>query len=142
LADPDREPRVALITVLPSPRLVTTPLLPDILLTVATVGTDELQCDVGLTSRVLPSVNVPVAASRSVVPGGTVALAVVIATETKVGGVTVKVDEPVTPAAVVAIVVWPGPTLVASPPGFVVATKGADESQTPDDVRSSLLPSV
>lgn len=59
----------------------------------------------------VPSVNVPAAASRSVVPGGMVALAVVMATDTKAGEVTVTVDEPVIPAAVAVIVVWPRLTL-------------------------------
>lgn len=43
LPDPTTVPDVALMTVLPLPVLVAIPLLPDVLLTVATVGTDELQ---------------------------------------------------------------------------------------------------
>lgn len=43
LPDPDTEPEVALITVVPLPVLVAIPLFPAVLLTVATVGADELQ---------------------------------------------------------------------------------------------------
>lgn len=41
--DPATEPEVALITLVPLPVPVAIPLLPAVLLTVATVGTDELQ---------------------------------------------------------------------------------------------------
>lgn len=43
LPDPLTVPKVALMTVLPLPVLVAIPLLPELLLTVATLGTDELQ---------------------------------------------------------------------------------------------------
>jgi hypothetical protein len=43
LLDPATLPEVAVMTVLPLPVLVATPLLPDVLLTVATLGTVELQ---------------------------------------------------------------------------------------------------
>jgi len=43
LRDPATLPEVAVITVLPLPVLVATPLIPAVLLTVATLGTDELQ---------------------------------------------------------------------------------------------------
>jgi hypothetical protein len=43
LPDPATPPEVALMTVLPLPVLVAVPLLPGVLLTVATLGTDELQ---------------------------------------------------------------------------------------------------
>ena len=43
LPDPTTEPKVALIMVAPLPVLVAIPLLPGVLLTVATNGTDELQ---------------------------------------------------------------------------------------------------
>jgi hypothetical protein len=43
LPDPATPPRVALRTVAPLPELVATPLLPGVLLTVATPGTEELQ---------------------------------------------------------------------------------------------------
>jgi hypothetical protein len=43
LPDPDTEPEVALITVVPLPVLVAIPLFPAVLLTVATVGAHELQ---------------------------------------------------------------------------------------------------
>ena len=43
LPDPATAPEVALMTVLPLPVLVAIPLLPGVLLTVATLATDELQ---------------------------------------------------------------------------------------------------
>lgn len=43
LLEPATVPEVAVITVLPLPVLVAIPLLPDVLLTVATFGTVELQ---------------------------------------------------------------------------------------------------
>ena len=42
--DPDTAPEEAEMMVVPAPVLVATPLLPGVSLTVATAGTDELQC--------------------------------------------------------------------------------------------------
>lgn len=90
----------------------------------------------------LPSLKVPVAANCSVVPSGMVGIAGVMAMETNVAGVTVKVDEPTVLAAAAVIVVWPVDALVASPLALAVATDGADELQVADVVRSSVLPSA
>jgi hypothetical protein len=43
LRDPATLPEVAVMTVLPPPVLVAIPLIPAVLLTVATLGTEELQ---------------------------------------------------------------------------------------------------
>ena len=43
LADPVTAPEVALMSVFPLPVLVANPLLPEVLLTVAKLGTEELQ---------------------------------------------------------------------------------------------------
>jgi hypothetical protein len=91
---------------------------------------------------VLPSLKVPVAANCSVVPRGMVGIAGVMAMETNVAGVTVKVDEPPMPAAVAVIVVWPVDALLACPLALDVATDGNDEFQIADVVRSSVLPSA
>ena len=93
-------------------------------------------------SCVLPSLKVPVAANCSVVPRGMVGIAGVMAIETNVAGVTVKVDEPTVLAAAAVIVVWPADALVASPLALAVATDGADELQVADVVKSSVLPSA
>ena len=59
LADPGTDPKVAVIMVLPLPRLVANPFVPGELLTVATDGADELQWAEVVTSWTLPSVKVP-----------------------------------------------------------------------------------
>ena len=59
LADPVTAPDVALIVVFPLLIVLVNPPLPGVLLTVATLGTDELQCAELVTSWVDPSVNVP-----------------------------------------------------------------------------------
>ena len=90
----------------------------------------------------LPSVKVPVAANCSVVPRAMLGITGVMAMETNVAGVTVKVDEPPMLAAAAVIVVWPGEALVASAPALALATDGAEELQVADGVRSSVLPSA
>jgi hypothetical protein len=61
LPDPLTAPEVALMTEFPLPVPVARPLVPGVLLTVATVGDDELQTTELLTFCVDPSVNVPIA---------------------------------------------------------------------------------
>jgi hypothetical protein len=65
-----------------------------------------------------------------------------MAMETRVAGVTVKVDEPPMLAAAAVMVVWPIDALVANPLVLGVATDSADEPQIADVVRSSVLPSA
>ena len=50
LAEPATAPEVAPMIVLPPPIVVTTPMVPDVLLTVATLETDELHCAELVTS--------------------------------------------------------------------------------------------
>ncbi len=61
-------PEVAVMVVVPAAMAVPRPLL---LLTVITVGTDELQMTCVVISRVDPSAYVPVAANCFTVPRGT-----------------------------------------------------------------------
>ncbi len=90
-------PNVAVIVVLPVPTLVASPLLPAVLLIVATVAVADAHVTVPVMSCVLPSVYVPVAVNCFVVPRGIVGIAGVTAIDTKAAGVTVNVVEPVKP---------------------------------------------
>jgi len=136
------DPDVAEMLELPPATLAAKPWLPGALLIVAAEALDEAHWTEPVMSCVLPSVKVPVAANCSVVPRGIVGIAGVMAMETKVAAVTVKVEEPAMPTAAAAIVVWPVEALVASPLALAVATDGADELQVADAVRSSVLPSA
>jgi hypothetical protein len=55
------EPEVAAIVVQPEAMLLARPWLPDTLLMAATLVAEELQLTEGVTSCILPSLNVPVA---------------------------------------------------------------------------------
>ncbi len=136
------EPDAAEMLELPSATLVAKPWAPGALPMVATEALDEAHWTEPVMFCVLPSVKVPVAANCCVVPRGMVGIAGVMAMETKVAGVTVKVDEPAMPAAAAAIMVWPVEALAASPLALAVATEGADELQVAEVVRSSVLPSA
>jgi hypothetical protein len=142
VVESEMEPDVAEMLELPLAALVAKPWLPAALLMVATEPSDESQWTEPVMPCALPSLKVPVAANCSVVPRGMVWIAGVMAMETNVAGVTVKVDEPPMPAAAALIVVWPVDALVASPLALAVATDGADELQVADVVRSSVLPSA
>jgi len=74
---------------------------------VATLADDELQCVVKVTSCVVPSLKLPVAANCSVVPTAVVGFTGVIASETNVPLPTVSVVVPVTPDAVAEMVAEP-----------------------------------
>ena len=86
--------------VVPVARVVASPAFTGAFATVATVGTDELQCELMLTSCVDPSLNVPMAANCCVEPAVTNGLAGVISIDTSVPVPTVTVVVPVTPDAV------------------------------------------
>jgi hypothetical protein len=74
---------------------------------VATLGVDELQCELMDTSCVVPSLNVPVATNCCFAPALTDAVAGVIATETRVPLPIVTLVVPVTPDAEAVIVNLP-----------------------------------
>src|SRR5438874_5124322 len=69
-AVPLTEPDAAVIVAAPLPTLVTTPCVPVLLLTLATVVADELHCTVPVTFCVVPSLNIPVAVNCWVTPIG------------------------------------------------------------------------
>ena len=62
--------------------------------------------------------------------------------DTNAAEVTVKVDEPLMPAALAVIMVWPVAALVARPVALTVAVDGSEELQVAEVVRSNVLPSA
>jgi hypothetical protein len=142
IVETEMEPEVAEILEFPVATLVARPWLPAALLMVAMEPFDEFHCTEPVMSCVLPSVKVPVALNCSVVPRGMVGIAGVMARETNVAGVTVRVDEPAMLAAVAVMVVCPVEALVATPLTLTFATDGSEELQIADAVRSRVLPSA
>lgn len=136
LPDPVTVPDLARMTVLPLPVLVAIPLLPGVLLTVATPGTDELQWTELVTSCVEPSVNVPTAVNVCFIPNGIAAVVGLTAIETTEAGVTVSSVEPLVPPRVAAIVAVPVASEVPSALELTVATAVLLEPQVADAVRS------
>ena len=138
VVEPVIEPEVALTLVLPNPTLLNTPCV----LTVAMPEFVVLQVAEFVSSRVLPSVYVPVAFKACVVPSAKEEFAGVMTRETKVGCVTVTVVEPVTdPDAAVRVAV---PTLapVTRAVLLMLARAGAEELHKAELVTSCVLPSV
>lgn len=60
----------------------------------------------------------------------------------RVAGVTVRSVEPLTEPAFAVIVAWPTVVPCASPPVAMVATKGTEELQLTEAVKSCVLPSL
>ena len=138
LTDPD----AAVIVTVPGTRVLARPWLPAVLLTVATVPSEELQCAVPETSCVLPSLNVPLAVNCWVVPNGTEEAAGSTAIAVNVAAVTVKVVEPLMFPEVAVIDVVPVPALEAKPVLLIVATPISLDRQVTELVRSCVLLSV
>ena len=116
VVEEEMEAEVAVMVAVPCPELVATPLLPRVLLMIATVASDELHITTEVTSSVLPSVYVPVAANGCVVPSAIVGLCGVIAIEANAAGITINWADPLTPAELIPIVVVPVASVVAAPP--------------------------
>ena len=100
-------PEFAPIVAVPEPWAVANPATLGAFAMVATLAEDELQCVVNVMSWVVPSLKEPVATNCCVLPSVTVAVAGVIASETKVPVPTVSVVVPVTPDAVAEMVTEP-----------------------------------
>ena len=94
---PDTDPEVAVIVAVPVPTLVAKPWLPEVLLIVATEEAEEVHVTVVVRVCVLPSLKVPVAVNCCVVPSAIDPLAGVSARESKAGGETVRVVDPLIP---------------------------------------------
>jgi hypothetical protein len=136
-------PEVAVIVVAPIPTGVAFPWEPDALLIVATDEADELHSTAVVISCVLPSEKVSVALNCRDVPTAMPSFAGVMAMDTGVTGLTVRVEETdILPEAAV-MVVAPIATEEALPlePAvlLIVATDVADELQVTDAVRSCVL---
>jgi hypothetical protein len=143
--DPVMLPDVAVIVVEPVARGVTKPFEPAALLMAATDAVDEPQVTAVVRFCVEPSEYVPLAVNCWVVPSAMLGKAGVIATETSVAGVTVRVVLPEIFPNVAVIDVAPVPTDVANPfePAalLMAATDDADEPQVTAVVRFSVEPS-
>ena len=126
--DPLTAPKTALIVLLPVATLVRRPWP----LMVAAAGFEEVQTADPLTSCVLLSLNVPVAANCFVVPTAMLEFAGVTTTETMLAPVMVSDAVPLTEPELAVIVVKPVPTLVARPVVSTVATDEDDEDQVTD----------
>lgn len=126
----------------PAAILVASPWLPLALLTLATALWEELHCTEVATSWVVPSLKTPVASNCAVVPIAIADVMGVTVIDTRVAGVTVKVSEPLKPAAVAVMVVCPVFTPLAMPCVLTVATEIAVEAQAADVVKLSVLPSA
>lgn len=135
---PLMEPELAVIVVVPAASAVTKPLAE----TVAVVTPDDVQVAVLVRSWVLPSVYVPVASNCKVVPSAIEALAGVTAMDSRVGGFTVRVEEPLIAPEAALMTVLPTPAPLANPVLEIVATAVADELQFTDVVRFCVVPSL
>lgn len=137
-------PTAAVTVALPLASPVTSPLVPERLLTEAIVGELELQVTELVRSWVEPSLKVPVAVRWRVAPMPSAGFAGVMDSDVKV--LTASVAEPETPRVALMTVV---PLLVfaatASPRDpaalLIVATPGSDEAQVTRLVRSAVVPS-
>jgi hypothetical protein len=141
-AFPLTEPELAEIVVVPAPVLVANPLLPAVLLIVATLAAEEPQCAELVTSWVEPSVNRAAAVNCWVVPQVIEAFAGVTAMETIAAALTVNTVDPLTPPALAVIVAVPVATEAASPLALAVVMVVSLEVQLAVLVRSCLLLSV
>jgi len=120
---------VAVMVVLPAATAVARP----VLLTVATVGSEEVQLTTVVISKLVVSEYVPVALNCWVSPTNMVGLGGVTAMESRVAVFTVRVALPEIPGGlateVAVMVVVPAKTATARPVLSIVATVGADEVQ-------------
>ncbi len=104
--EPEMFPEAAVMVVVPIATGVTFPLEPDALLIVATDVADELHVTVDVISCVLPSEKVSVALNCRDIPTGMPMFAGVMAIDTGVAGLTVRVEEPeILPEAAVMVAV-------------------------------------
>lgn len=135
---PVTDPWLAEMAVLP----VATPVASPVLDTVAVDASDELHATAPVMFWVEPSLYVPVACNCKVVPTAIEALAGVTAMDTRAGGFTVSVEEPLIAPEAALMTVLPTPAPLANPVLEIVATVVADELQFTDVVRFCVVPSL
>src|SRR5215813_1458430 len=144
MVEPVTIPKEAVIVVVPWARLVACPWPPVELPIAATAALDEFQATKKVKFWMAPFVKVPMALNRWVIPSGMEGLGGVTAKDTKAGGVTVRMVEPLTDPKDAVIAVVPSCRLVACPwPPVelpIAATAGFEEFQFTDVVRSATLP--
>lgn len=130
----------AVIVAVPVATPVSRPSLPAVLLTTAILVAEELQLTELVRSCVLPSENVPVAASCNATPAAIDGEAGAMAMELRVAGVTVIEVVPLIPLSVAVIVALPGAIPVSNPslPGalLIVTIPAGDELHVTRPVRS------
>jgi hypothetical protein len=133
-----------LMVVVPWDSAATRPCDPVALDTVATPGAEELQVTSEVTSRVVPSLSVPVAVSCALVASGTAGEAGARAIDWRDAELTVSVVVPAffVVGSVAVTVVLPPPTAVAMPVLEIVATVEVEAVQVTWLVTSSVVPSV
>jgi len=138
--EPLTGPELAVIVVIPCLAVLASPWL----LMVATAVSEEFQLTEEVSSLVLPSVNVPVALNCCFVPSGMEGLRGVTPRDTKTGGATARVVEPLTDPKEAIIAVVPWARLVARPrlPAelLIEATAGFKEFQVTEVVRFETVP--
>jgi hypothetical protein len=137
------DPRVAVITVVPVPKLprgcpVAIPLLVPI---VATVVSDEDQLTWCVRLRVPPSLKVPIAVNDAVVPWAILAFTGVMESEERFNAFTLNSALPVEDPSAAEIPVFPILSAVARPLTVIEATLGADDFQVTTPVMSCVVPS-
>ena len=111
-------PSCALMLAVPATFAVTFPPL----LTLATLGANEVQVTRLVITCVLPSLKVPIATQFTKVAGASTAFAGLMEIEESVAELTCSGAEAVTPVKVAEMLAVPGPTAVAMLPALSVAT--------------------
>jgi hypothetical protein len=150
VVDPDMLPDAAVIVVEPAATEAANPLEPAALLIVAMPVLDELQATVVVRFCVELSEKVPVAVNCWVVPLAMLGLVGVIARDTSVAGVTVRVVSPDMLPHAALIFAWPIllPCTLTRPAllivavvvsALIVATAVSDELHVTDAVRSVVV---
>jgi hypothetical protein len=136
--DPDTDPDVALMTLVPTPAPVAKP--PEVMVAV------EIVADAHVTDAVrfcvLLSLYVPVAVNCWVFPFAMEGLAGVTAIDTRVAEPTVSTVEPETEPEVALMTLVPTPAPVARPPEVMVAVDIVAEAHVTDAVRFWVLLSL
>jgi len=130
-------PEVAVMVVVPTAIAVARPLA----VTVAVDVLDEVQATWEVTSEVVPSENVAVAANCWVAPILMLGLAGVMAMEDRALKVTVRVMLAEVPLKFAVMVAVPVASAVASPLLLIVATDVSEELQVTCEVKSKVVAS-
>jgi hypothetical protein len=113
VVEPLTDPKEAVIAVVPWARLVACPWPPVELLIAATAALEEFQATEAVIFWLAPLVKVPMALNCCFKPSAMEGLGGVTAKDTKAGGATVRVVEPLTDPREAVIVVVPWARLVA-----------------------------